>query len=229
LRGARQVGQCDVKAEVSDELTLRTEDQAAGGRVHAVGRRGEVLERALLDAAWAELTERGYDDFTIDAVATRAGTSRAVLYRRWPSKQDLVLATLTQHVKTEFVAAPDTGSLRGDVVALRKGANKLRIRLAMLVFTQLGGFYRDADTNLAELGALVQGGRDVMLDEVIARAVTRGEIKHGQVSDRVARLPVDLFRYELMMTLQPLAEEVIEEIVDTVFLPLVRLGAAETS
>jgi AcrR family transcriptional regulator len=183
----------------------------------------------LLDAAWAELTERGYDDFTIDAVATRAGTSRAVLYRRWPSKQDLVLATLTQHVKTEFVAAPDTGSLRGDVVALRKGANKLRIRLAMLVFTQLGGFYRDADTNLAELGALVQGGRDVMLDEVIARAVTRGEIKLGQVSDRVARLPVDLFRYELMMTLQPLAEEVIEEIVDTVFLPLVRLGAAETS
>jgi hypothetical protein len=42
-------------------------------------------------------------------------------------------------------------------------------------------------------------------------------------------VPVDLFRYELMMTLKPVADEVIEEIVDTVFLPLVRLGAAETS
>jgi len=192
-------------------------------------RRGEVLEKALLDAAWAELTERGYDDLTVDAVATRAGTSRAVLYRRWPSKQDLVLASLTQHVKAEFVAAPDTGSLRGDVIGLLKLANKLRVRLAMLVFTQLGGFYREANTNLAELGAFVQGGRDAVLDEVIERAVARGEIRAGQVSERVARVPVDLFRYELMMTLKPVADEVIEEIVDTVFLPLVRLGAAETS
>ena len=192
-------------------------------------RRGEALEKALLDAASAELTERGYDDLTIDAVATRAGTSRAVLYRRWPNKQELVLATLTQYVNTEFVDAPDTGSLRGDVIGLLKLANKLRIRLAMLVFTQLGGFYREANTNLAELGAFVQGGRDAMLDEVIERAVARGEIRAGQVSDRVARLPVDLFRYELMMTLQPLADEVIEEIVDTVFLPLVRLGAGDRS
>ena len=192
-------------------------------------RRGEALEKALLDAASAELTERGYDDLTIDAVATRAGTSRAVLYRRWPNKQELVLATLTQYVNTKFVDAPDTGSLRGDVIGLLKLANKLRIRLAMLVFTQLGGFYREANTNLAELGAFVQGGRDAMLDEVIERAVARGEIRAGQVSDRVARLPVDLFRYELMMTLQPLADEVIEEIVDTVFLPLVRLGAGDRS
>jgi AcrR family transcriptional regulator len=190
-------------------------------------RRGEVLEKALVDAAWAELTERGYDDLTVDAVATRAGTSRAVLYRRWPSKQDLVLATLTQHVKTDFVVAPDTGSLRGDVVGLLKGANKVRVRLAMLLFTRLGGFYREANTNLAELGAFVQGGRDAMLDEVIERAVARGEIRAGQISDRVARVPVDLFRYELMMTLQSVSDRVIDEI--DVFLPLVRLGAAGTS
>jgi AcrR family transcriptional regulator len=192
-------------------------------------RRGEVLEKALLDAAWAELAESGYDDLTIDAVATRAGTSRAVLYRRWPSKQDLVLATLAQHVKTEFVAAPDTGSLRGDVLAVLKRANKVRVRLAMLLFTRLGGFYREANTNLAELAEFVHGGRYVVLDEIIKRAVARGEIQPGQVSERVARVPVDLFRYELMMTLQPVADEVIEEIVDDVFLPLVRLGAAGTS
>jgi AcrR family transcriptional regulator len=192
-------------------------------------RRGEALETALLDAAWAELTERGYDELTIDAVATRAGTSRAVLYRRWPNKQDLVLATLSEHVRKDFVEAPDTGSLRGDVIGLLKLANKLRVRMAMVVFTQLGGFYREANTNLAELGALVQGGRDAMLDEVIERAVARGEIRAGQISDRVARVPVDLFRYELTMTLKPVADEVIDEIVDAVFLPLVRLGAAETS
>src|SRR3984957_7690651 len=192
-------------------------------------RRGEALEKALLDAAWAELTERGYDELTIDAVATRAGTSRAVLYRRWPSKQDLVVATLTEHIKTEFVAAPDTGSLRDDVIGLLNLANKLRIRLAMLVFTQLGGFYREADTNLAELGAFVLGGRDAMLDEVIERAVARGEIRPGQISARVVRWPTAPCRFELMITFKPVAAEGIEEIVDTVFLPLVRLGAAETS
>jgi hypothetical protein len=69
----------------------------------------------------------------------------------------------------------------------------------VLLFTRLGGFYREANTNLAELCA------------------------------RVARVPVDLFRYELMMTLQPVPERVIEEIVDDVFLPLVRQGAAQTS
>lgn len=203
--------------------------ESVGSNAPPQRRRGEVLEKALLDAAWAELTERGYDDLTVDGVATRAGTSRAVLYRRWPSKQALVLATLIQHAKTDLVVAPDTGSLRGDVVGLLKRANEVRVRLAMLLFTRLGAFYREANTNLAELGAFVQGGRDAMLDEVIERAVARGEIQPGQISERVARLPVDLFRHELLMTLQPVAEEVIEEIVDDVFLPLVRLGAAGTS
>ncbi|HYY01340.1 MAG TPA: TetR/AcrR family transcriptional regulator [Mycobacterium sp.] len=187
-------------------------------------RRGEALEKALLDAAWAELTERGYDDLTIDAVATRAGTSRAVLYRRWPGKQDLVLAALTHHVKADPVATPDTGSLRGDVVALLRAANKVRPRLVTELLTRLGGFYAEAGTNLAELSTYVLGGRDAILDVVIERAVARGEIESGQVSERVARVPIDLFRYEMLMTFQAVSDRVIEEIVDEVFLPLVRLG-----
>ncbi|SBS78167.1 TetR family transcriptional regulator [uncultured Mycobacterium sp.] len=189
-------------------------------------RRGEVLEKALLDAAWAELTEAGYDDLTIDAVATRAGTSRAVLYRRWPNKQDLVLATLLDHVTSDAVPMPNTGSLRGDVVALLKAANELRLRMAVLVFTRLGGFYRDADTNLAELAAVVQGDRSTMIDDIIEQAVARGEVAPGQISERVARVPVELFRYELMVRLQPVPDEVIEGIVDDVFLPLVNAGAS---
>jgi AcrR family transcriptional regulator len=45
-------------------------------------RRGRHLEDALLDAAWAELTERGYAGFTLESVAKRAGTSTPVIYRR---------------------------------------------------------------------------------------------------------------------------------------------------
>jgi AcrR family transcriptional regulator len=187
-------------------------------------RRGQVLEEALLDAAWAELTEHGYDEFTIDAVAARAGTSRAVLYRRWPGKPQLVHAALVSVVGKNSVVAPDTGSLRGDVIALLRQANDKRVRMATLVFTSLGDYYRQTGTNLSDLIASAQGGRDGVLVQAIQRAVARGEVRPGQINERVARLPLDLLRHEVLMTLQPVSDETIEEIVDTIFLPLVRLG-----
>lgn len=185
-------------------------------------RRGRALEEALLDAAWAELTERGYDNLTIDSIAARAGTSRAVLYRRWPGKQELVLAALQYEVSKDIVVTPDTGSLRDDVIGILQQANKVRVGLATQLFTRLGGFYRQTGASLADLSAFVQGGRDAVLEQAIQRAVDRGEIDPQRVTDRIARLPVDLFRHEILMTLRPLADGAIEEIVDTIFLPLLR-------
>ncbi|UNB55755.1 TetR/AcrR family transcriptional regulator [Mycolicibacterium sp. YH-1] len=185
-------------------------------------RRGSVLQDALLEATWAEIQEHGYDDLTFDAVAARAQTSRAVLYRRWPSKQDLVLAAVIHAVSKDPETAPDTGSLRGDVVGLLRAANGSRVRLATQLFTRLGTFYEDSGTNLAGLSAFVSGGRDNPLEEVIQRAIDRGEIQPEHVTDRIARLPADLFRYEVMFTLKPLPDSTIEEIVDTIFLPLIK-------
>lgn len=186
-------------------------------------RRGRVLEEALLEATWDELIDHGYDTLTIDAVAARAGTSRAVLYRRWPGKRELVLAALIREVGKDVIEAPDTGSLRGDVVELLRAANRSRVRLATQVFTQLGGFFRHAETNLVELSQLVLGGRETLLEGAIQRAVDRGEIPDQQVSERISRLPLDLFRYEILATLQPLPGEAIDEIVDTIFLPLLQV------
>lgn len=183
-------------------------------------RRGRALEEALLDAAWEELTERGYDDFTIDAAATRAGTSRAVLYRRWPSKQELVIATLAYAAGKDMVIAPDTGSLRGDVIGLLQQANKVRIGFAAQVFIQLGSLYRETGTSLADLSAFVRGGRDTAMEQAIQRAIDRGEIDRERLTERIGRLPADLWRHEILITLQPLPDEAIEEIVDTIFLPL---------
>ncbi|MFZ2625286.1 MAG: helix-turn-helix domain-containing protein, partial [Propionibacterium sp.] len=68
-------------------MTLNDEGDVQGHR-----RRGPALEAALLDAAWQVLLEVGYDELTFEAVAAVAGTSRAVLYRRWPAKPELVRA-----------------------------------------------------------------------------------------------------------------------------------------
>ncbi|MEM6107932.1 TetR/AcrR family transcriptional regulator [Mycobacterium sp. 050272] len=188
-------------------------------------RRGAALENALLNAAWDELDERGYDDFTIDGVAARARTSRAVLYRRWPGKPELVYAALIAATKKDPLTVPDTGSLRGDVINLLRQANSQRGHLAITVMTRLGGFYRDTGTNLAELRNLLERESGATMNKLIARAIARGEIRPGQIHGRVAQLPTDLLRHDILVTLAPLTDEAIEEIVDAVFLPLVRLGA----
>ena len=61
-------------------------------------RRGQVLENALLDAAWAELCEKGYEGFTVEGVATRAATARTVIYRRWPTRPELLRAAVAHGV-----------------------------------------------------------------------------------------------------------------------------------
>lgn len=185
-------------------------------------RRGQALEDAILSAAWIELTEKDFSEFTIDAVAVRAATSRAVLYRRWTNKQDLAIAAIAHTAKRDLVTqAPDTGSLRGDVVALLHEINKRRVRVGIMLMAQFGGLNSHAETSLSTLYDGLWSGRGSLMTDVIARAMDRGEIGPGSVDERVLRLPIDLFRYEVLWTMHAVPEQTIEEIVDLVFLPLV--------
>jgi AcrR family transcriptional regulator len=187
----------------------------------AARRHGEALERALLDAAWDELVEGGYAAFTMDAVAARAGTSRPVLYRRWTDKHDLVRAAVAHAVDRDVIAVPDTGSLRDDTIALMKIANKTRAGLAAVVTVHLDGFYQETGSSPEDLRKMLAAGRPRVLDTILDRAAARGEIRRDQVSGRIASLPFALLLVEFVMTLKPVPASVIEEIVDTVFLPLV--------
>ncbi|GAB3884903.1 hypothetical protein GCM10027612_19360 [Microbispora bryophytorum subsp. camponoti] len=85
-------------------------------------RRGAALEEAILRAAVDELTESGYGGLTIDKVATRAGTNKNAIYRRWPNRLTLGIAAYRQLATT--VPPPDTGNLRGDVLELLRQANR---------------------------------------------------------------------------------------------------------
>jgi AcrR family transcriptional regulator len=184
-------------------------------------RRGQELEDALLDAAWAELTAVGYGAFTIDAVAERAHTSRPVLYRRWPRREDLALAAIRHRWLREPLPAPDTGSLRNDLITLLEQANARRQGLAAVLTVHLGAYYQDTETTPAGVRHAVLGDRPVAADRIMRRAVDRGEIHPARLTPRVAALPFDLLRHEILMTLAPVPPEVIREIVDDIFLPLV--------
>src|ERR1700678_1833844 len=85
-------------------------------QLHRQRRRGEELEAALLDAAWDELAEVGFAKLTMESVAARARTGVAVLYRRWPRKDDLVIAAIGNYGRMRPVEIPDTGTLRGDML-----------------------------------------------------------------------------------------------------------------
>src|SRR4051812_5359458 len=80
-------------------------------------RRGQQLEAELLDTAWNELVEVGFANLTMESAAARARTGIAVLYRRWANKDELVLAAIKHYRNSHPVDVPDTGTLRGDLLA----------------------------------------------------------------------------------------------------------------
>jgi AcrR family transcriptional regulator len=183
-------------------------------------RRGQELEEALLDAAYAELVESGLAAFTFDGVATRAQTSRPVLYRRWPTREELVVAAIRHHDERNRPPVPDTGTLRGDLLAVLKGANQHRMQLIAPVLAQLSGYFLETGRTPAELRRELIGDRVTADSVVIQRAVDRGEIDPARLTPRVAALPFDLFRHEVLMTQAPVPDDVIEEIVDAIVLPV---------
>ncbi len=185
-------------------------------------RRGAALERALLDAAWDELTAGGYARFTMDAVVKRAGTSPPVLYRRWPDRDDLVRATLVHALRKNVLAVPDTGSLREDVLTLMRKINATRVQLITVMGVYLASYHLETGTSPTELLDPADADRKQAVDALYDRAVARGEAEAERLTDRVKALPFDLLRHEILTTYASVPDHVLEEIVDTLFLPLVR-------
>ena len=117
---------------------------------------------------------------------------------------------------------PDTGTLRGDVVDLLTRMSK---RLAETgpdtIYGIMGDYFVDRDLFSQVQDEVLQIGAGVMAT-ILKRAEERGEVRSG-VTPRVATLPTDLFRHELFIRRSPPTKRVITEIVDDVFLPLVRI------
>ncbi|WP_433606205.1 TetR/AcrR family transcriptional regulator [Dactylosporangium sp. CA-139114] len=184
-------------------------------------RRGTDLEDAILDAAWEVLNEHGYEGFTFEAIAARAGTSRPVLYRRWPQRDDLLLATLRKHWTAAPIEVPDTGSLRDDAVGVLTNADGSRSHWITIVSVLLVDYFRETGQSFSDLRAAMRPpGLATPFERLVARAVERGDLPAAPRSPRVVNLPFDLLRHEMLMTLRPIPPEVIAEIIDDVWLPL---------
>lgn len=147
---------------------------AAPAQTASPRRRGAVLERAILEAALEQLSTVGWNGLTMEGVAARAQTGKAAVYRRWPSKEDLVADALQAGLPS-LTEAPDFGSVREDLLELCR-----RVREAM--FSQPGFALRsvlyECDAAQAErfhaviLGGVVEPTLH-LLREVIHRGMER--------------------------------------------------------
>ena len=185
-------------------------------------RRGSTLEAAILEAAWDELAEVGYASLTMEGVAARARTSRAVLYRRWPNRPELVVAALRHRTDFTSPEAFDTGTLRGDVLALLRHMSTRVGEIAGALSFLITASFEEAGLTPAGLRERAVAGEPGTMQAILDRAAARGEIDPGRLSPRIASLPVDLVRHDLIMTLAPIPDSALIEIVDKIFLPLVR-------
>jgi hypothetical protein len=144
-----------------------------------------------------------------------------VLYRRWKTREDLLRATVRHRGAVDPPSVPDTGTLRGDLLALLTHANTNRNPMAALVSSMLGSYYNQASPTPAELRDAFLSQRGSAVEKVVNRAVERGEIDPARLTPRIIDLPFDLFRNEMLMTLKPVPDHVLRQIVDDIFIPLV--------
>lgn len=186
-------------------------------------RRGPELEAALLDAAWEELVEAGFAKLTMESVASRASTGIAVLYRRWANKDELVLAALERQLDNNPVDVPDTGSLRGDLLAALTGMSEARAGFySIAVATAFSGLLAGTGLTPAQVRDRIIGDQRLSnVRTIYQRAHDRGEIDLERIPTAVLDMPFDLVRHDLLMDLKPLKRQRIQAIVDKLLLPLV--------
>lgn len=188
-------------------------------------RRGAALEDAILRAAAEELTASGFAAMTMDRVARRAGTNKNAVYRRWPHRLALGVAAYRQ--LTERAPVPDTGSLRGDALALLRGANRHWSSPLGVILRELMAAAGGAPEFLASLSGDAADGPTATWLTVLGRAVERHEAAPEALHPRVATVAIVLLRNEFVVRGVPHApDDVLVEIVDEVYLPLVRQRAA---
>jgi AcrR family transcriptional regulator len=182
--------------------------------------RGRRREQAILAAVTGLLGEAGYEAMTMDAVAARAHASKTTIYRRWPGKADLVRAAVDAHVAGRVLSGSDTGSLRGDLLAVLRSVRSHLTPEFMAMMSGLVHAMR-ADSALAvSLRSVFD--QDSVSEQVIGRAVARGELP-ARAATRLAGLVHEVIEAQVfrqMMTAADLDDAFARHVVDDIVLPL---------
>ncbi|MET7723175.1 TetR/AcrR family transcriptional regulator [Streptomyces mirabilis] len=196
---------------------------AAPAQAASLRRRGAVLERAILDAALEQLSTVGWNGLTMEGVAARAQTGKAAVYRRWPSKEDLVADALKAGLPS-LTEAPDLGSVRDDLLELCR-----QVREAM--YSQPGFALRsvlhECDVAQAErFQSLIVGGviepTKHLLRAIVDRGIEREEVRPDAANSYVFDVIPAMMMYRSKVCASEWGERDLEEMIDQLMVPLLR-------
>ena len=200
-------------------------DGIAGQTPRPGRRRDHTRDPEILDAALEVLAETGYDGMTVDMVAARAKAGKATLYRRWSSKAELVIDAVACMKKNDIDHAhlPDTGTLRGDLIAMIKphaiedSKRKLQIMAALMSMLS-----RDPDLAEAVNTAIVEP-RVAVTRVLMRRAADRGEISPGCDIETLSLIAPSMAVFRVLVLKRPVDRAFLVSLIDGVLLPAVGL------
>lgn len=191
-------------------------------------RRGAELDSAIRTAVLELLGEHGPEGVTMEAVASAARTSKPVLYRRWPDRRALLRDTL-MGVATHSMPSQDTGSVRGDILAVLRAWKELfagetgplmrSVLMAVAVDPELEGTFR---TDVMDM-------RKQEMDLIFARGVERGEVRADAPIGLLRELGQSVLWHRLLITGDPIDDDLVTRLVDEVMMPLAHPPGALTT
>lgn len=187
-----------------------------------LGRKRDLTrDPEILDATLEVLAETGYDGMTIDMVAARAKAGKATVYRRWASKSELVIDAVAcmKSADIDFDALPDTGTLRGDLIAMIKphsiedGAKKLQVMAGLVSMLSRHPELVDAVKDA------VIGPRARVNRVFLQRAIDRGEIPADVDVDLLSQVGGAMATHRTLMLRKPVDRAFVISVIDGVILP----------
>lgn len=180
-----------------------------------VGRpRSAVADQAILDAATELFIELGYDGLTMEGVAARAGVGKTTVYRRYPGKVDLVMAA-AERLSARKGPTPDTGSLRGDLLALARGYRRmLATDAGKAIPATLAANVRHRELARAHRSFIARRRADSAV--VLTRAVARGELSEDTDLGLVLDLLTAPLFFRAFITGESLDDRFLTALVDAV-------------
>ncbi|MGY1810382.1 TetR/AcrR family transcriptional regulator [Blastococcus sp. SYSU D00669] len=183
-------------------------------------RRGAELEAAIADAVVGLIVTGGARAVTMEAVAARAGTSKPVLYRRWPDRAALLRDVLLRQA-TGVIPAEDTGSYRTDMLAILRGwAAVLTGPGSRVVQAVVTAMAEDPDFAAAFREGVI-GWRKQEMADLLARGVARGDVRPDVPVEIARELGQGVLWHRFLVTGDPIDDDVVVQIVDEVLVPFV--------
>ncbi|GAS99972.1 regulatory protein [Mycolicibacterium fortuitum subsp. acetamidolyticum] len=163
------------------------------------------------------LQQHGYDRLTVEAVATEAKSSKATIYRRWPSKTELVLAAFIEGTRVQLVP-PRTGSLRTDLLTIGTSVCTQAREHGSTMSAIMSEIAHSPQLSAALQSQFVLQRKKLMRD-VLTEAVERGEIKAQAIHDELWDVMPGYLVFRSLIPGRPPTEATVRALVDDVLMP----------